>query len=342
MGLDSMRGSYYGRCPPFLVGALFLICLILTFNWWSSSAQNYDLIKQLNDLSEQLKISSEEQERCARQRSVFENQIKSSEEESAQLRVKLDQQRLDNEEYKKQLIAKDDEIKSALKSKDDCESSVTRCTTELESLKKLGISKDGVIASLRIEKERLNSDVAKHKHAAQKLEEKLKQVQTERVNTKQNANIVVDSPSPTKATDIKNSIGFNLENVEVDPVGLRGMIYHKEPILPQDPPNALRPKPRLSITYLHPEDVVRNQPLEPEYTPPEIENPEKDDDTAAERGDGGTNNNNDENNAAEKGDGEGNEDAQDETQGDYVQVAPDDETVVKKPSSDMNSPVNTQ
>ncbi|XP_066996873.1 protein GOLM2 isoform X2 [Anabrus simplex] len=290
MGLDSMRGSYYGRCPPFLVGALFLICLILTFNWWSSSAQNYDLIKQLNDLSEQLKISSEEQERCARQRSVFENQIKSSEEESAQLRVKLDQQRLDNEEYKKQLIAKDDEIKSALKSKDDCESSVTRCTTELESLKKLGISKDGVIASLRIEKERLNSDVAKHKHAAQKLEEKLKQVQTERVNTKQNANIVVDSPSPTKAT----------------------------------------------------EDVVRNQPLEPEYTPPEIENPEKDDDTAAERGDGGTNNNNDENNAAEKGDGEGNEDAQDETQGDYVQVAPDDETVVKKPSSDMNSPVNTQ
>jgi Na+/melibiose symporter-like transporter len=55
MSLDNMRGSY-GRCPPFLVAALLGMCIILIFNWWSLSSQNYDLIKQIGELGEQLKI----------------------------------------------------------------------------------------------------------------------------------------------------------------------------------------------------------------------------------------------------------------------------------------------
>jgi type VI protein secretion system component VasF len=55
MSLDNMRGVY-GRCPPFLVAGLLVVCIILTFNWWSLSSQNYDLIKQIEELSEQLKI----------------------------------------------------------------------------------------------------------------------------------------------------------------------------------------------------------------------------------------------------------------------------------------------
>lgn len=55
MSLDSMRGSY-GRSPPLLVAGLLVVCVLLTFNWWTLSTQNYDLIKQIAELGEQLKI----------------------------------------------------------------------------------------------------------------------------------------------------------------------------------------------------------------------------------------------------------------------------------------------
>lgn len=55
MSLDSMRGSY-GRSPPFLVAGLLVVCVLLTFNWWTLSTQNYDLIRQIAELGEQLKI----------------------------------------------------------------------------------------------------------------------------------------------------------------------------------------------------------------------------------------------------------------------------------------------
>lgn len=55
MSLDNMRGSY-GRSPPFLVAGLLVVCVLLTFNWWTLSTQNYDLIKQIAELGEQLKI----------------------------------------------------------------------------------------------------------------------------------------------------------------------------------------------------------------------------------------------------------------------------------------------
>jgi hypothetical protein len=54
MGLETMRGGY-GRCPPLLVGGLLVVCLILTCNWWSLSTQNYELVKQIDEIGEQLR-----------------------------------------------------------------------------------------------------------------------------------------------------------------------------------------------------------------------------------------------------------------------------------------------
>lgn len=54
MGFD-MRGNN-GRCPPFLLGGCILLCIVLTCNWWSISSQNYDLIKQIDILEEQMRI----------------------------------------------------------------------------------------------------------------------------------------------------------------------------------------------------------------------------------------------------------------------------------------------
>jgi hypothetical protein len=42
-----------------------------------------------------------------------------------------------------------------------------------------------------------------------------------------------------------------VSHVEVSNPGLRGSRYHGVSILPRDPPNAFRPKPRFSVTMLN-------------------------------------------------------------------------------------------
>lgn len=55
MGIDSMRVGG-GRCSPLLVGGLFIACLMLICNWWTLSSENLDLVRQIDELNEQLKI----------------------------------------------------------------------------------------------------------------------------------------------------------------------------------------------------------------------------------------------------------------------------------------------
>ncbi|GFG35205.1 hypothetical protein Cfor_01309 [Coptotermes formosanus] len=197
MSLDNMRGSY-GRCPPFLVAGLLVVCLILTFNWWSLSSQNYDLIKQLEELGEQLKISSDEQDLCVHQRLSAEGRVKVLEEEMAQVRVNLEQQRTDNDEMKKHMDTKDEKLREMKKEQDNIHKSASICKTELESLKKLQISKDGTIASLRLEKDQFTAQLEGKKEELQKLQNELEQVRAslkEASKNKQLNGVVLKGPT---------------------------------------------------------------------------------------------------------------------------------------------------
>lgn len=55
MVIESMRVGG-GRCPPLLVGGLLVVCLMLIVNWYSLSSENLELLRQLDELGEQLKI----------------------------------------------------------------------------------------------------------------------------------------------------------------------------------------------------------------------------------------------------------------------------------------------
>ena len=55
MGIDSMRVGG-GRCPPLLVAGLLAACLMLICNWWTLSTENFELLRQFDELNEQLKI----------------------------------------------------------------------------------------------------------------------------------------------------------------------------------------------------------------------------------------------------------------------------------------------
>nr|CAD7266472.1 unnamed protein product [Timema shepardi]CAD7572552.1 unnamed protein product [Timema californicum] len=262
MSFDSMRGNH-GRCPPFIVGGLLVLCFILTFNWWSLSSQNYDLIKQIEELGEQLKISSEEQDLCVHQRLSIEGRIKNMDEEMTQLRVRLEQQRTDNDETKRQLTDKESEIKNTNKERDGIQESLVACNTELESLKKLDISKDGTIASLRLEKDRFVSQLEERRQESLKLRAELETVQEDLTHMKSGVspNIIVVPKSstvpPLHPWDLKM---VDIAAVKVNPEAVRGMLYHNMPILPRDPPDAFRPKPRFSVTYLTPAPEILAKP----------------------------------------------------------------------------------
>lgn len=55
MGIDSMRVGG-GRCPPLVLGGLLTACIMLICNWWILSSENIELVRQLDELNEQLRI----------------------------------------------------------------------------------------------------------------------------------------------------------------------------------------------------------------------------------------------------------------------------------------------
>lgn len=91
MGIDSMRVGT-GRCSPLLVGGLFIACLMLICNWWTLSSENLDLVHQIDELNEQLKISAEDRDQCVTLRSKLEQRYKQMEDDIAYLHVRLEKQ----------------------------------------------------------------------------------------------------------------------------------------------------------------------------------------------------------------------------------------------------------
>jgi len=63
-----------------------------------------------------------------------EGRVKVLEEELAQVRVNLEQQRTDNDEMKKHLEAKDDKLREMKKEQDNTQKSASSCKTELVCL----------------------------------------------------------------------------------------------------------------------------------------------------------------------------------------------------------------
>ncbi|XP_063242656.1 protein GOLM2-like isoform X2 [Bacillus rossius redtenbacheri] len=252
---DNMRGVH-GRCPPFLVGGLLVLCFILAFNWWSLSAQNNELLRQVEELSDQLKISSEGQDMCVHQRVSAEARIKNLEDDTAQLQVRLEQLRADNDEANKRLLQKDSERQDVAKERDSVQRAADACATELDSLNKLDVSKDATIASLRLEKDAFVSQLEKRNKEISKLKSELEAAQSELGNLKPRVALKSSQTPVLKSSPVPHGLRpWDLKPVDVGvvrvrPAGLRGMMFHNMHILPRDPPDAFRPKPRFSVTYL--------------------------------------------------------------------------------------------
>ena len=45
-----MRGGPRMTCSPYLTGSLALMLLLVTFNYWSVSTNNFDLVKEVKNM----------------------------------------------------------------------------------------------------------------------------------------------------------------------------------------------------------------------------------------------------------------------------------------------------
>ncbi|XP_017884272.1 uncharacterized protein LOC108627481 [Ceratina calcarata] len=242
MGIDGIRVGG-ARCPPLLGIVLFCTCIVVTFNWWTLANENFELCKQNDDLNEQLKNSAEERDQCVTLRSNVEQRYKHAEEEVASLHVKLEQQN--------ELKRKNDEL-------DD---NLNICRSELDSLNKLDATKTATLETLRLEKDNFNTQLDVKRDENKKLQQEIEQLKDELDKAKLSC-----SPTPLKKIDTisqptrpiinKSQLGpVPVSAVKISLAGQRGLKYHGIPILPKDPPGAVRLSPRYSVSMLKGSDA---------------------------------------------------------------------------------------
>ncbi|KZC06158.1 PREDICTED: Golgi membrane protein 1-like isoform X2 [Dufourea novaeangliae] len=248
MGIDSMRVGG-GRCPPVLVGGLLVACLMLICNWWTLSSENIELVRQIDELNEQLKISAEERDQCVTLRGNLEKRYKHVEEEVASLHVRLDQQT--------DLKKKNEELRE----------SINVYKTDLDSLRKLDVTKSATLKTLREDNDNFNTQLYEKLQENKKLQKEIVQLKDEldkvkltcTRNPEKNPELTQQS---TRTANNKTQSGSVVESaVKVSVAGQRGLKYHGIPILPRDPPGAVRQSPRLSVTMLK----AKASPKEPNH-----------------------------------------------------------------------------
>ncbi|XP_003700867.2 uncharacterized protein LOC100879516 isoform X3 [Megachile rotundata] len=206
MGIDSMRVGG-GRCPPLLVGGLLVACLMLICNWWTLSSENIELVRQIDELNEQLKISGEERDQCVTLRGNLEERFKHAEGEVASLHVRLEQQ-----EYSK-------------KKNEELEYYNNLCKGELDSLKKLDAGKNVTIETLRLEKNNFKTQLVTTRDENKKLQEEIEQIKDDLNKAKLNcgttppkkvANISQLETNPKDPTNNASNEGTMLNNPELE------------------------------------------------------------------------------------------------------------------------------
>ncbi|XP_023314288.1 chromosome partition protein Smc-like isoform X3 [Trichogramma pretiosum] len=228
MSIDSMRVGG-GRCPPFLVIGLSVVCIMMICNWWTLSSTNLELLHQIDELNEQIKISVEERDQCV-------TQIENSE--------------------KKLKTCQDKAVTSLVKSSQN-EDLFNICNTELKSLKGNYESASATMEAMKMEIKTLKVKSEVDNKKKEKEVDQLKDELTKAKEEVEKLKLTINAPQPNKVPDLpaaprkvvnKAQLGPVLKSsVHVKNPGQEGLKFHGIPILPQDPPGAIRKPPRFSV-----------------------------------------------------------------------------------------------
>ncbi|XP_051155427.1 glutamic acid-rich protein-like isoform X2 [Leptopilina boulardi] len=213
MVIESMRVGG-GRCPPLLVGGLFVVCLMLIVNWYSLSSENLELLRQLDELGEQLKISAEERDECVTSRAKLQQSKKKSEEEKASLHVRIAHQ------YELQ------------KQKVELEMSLTACKTQVSSLTNVDKTRSATIDALHLEKNTTSIKLKETIEENKKLHDELDKLKNEleaaklAINAPQENKVMEIVPKAQENTKIKKNIEGGVQNSQDEEDEMKKQINH--------------------------------------------------------------------------------------------------------------------
>nr|XP_050867442.1 uncharacterized protein LOC127071804 isoform X1 [Vespula vulgaris] len=217
MVFDRMKHEKTKKYSSVIFTLLIFWTFLLSYYWWYLSSENIDFSIQVNQLNEQLKMSIEERNQCVTLRMKLEERYKQIEDDIAYLHIKLEKQN--------NIQKKNDELKN----------SMTICKSKLHSLSILN-------AKLK-ENERFQKELEKVKDELVKL----------KLAYNAPANNIKSNPTLAPTRKVIDASQLHLVRdsaISISVAGQRGLKYHQIPILPTDPPGAVRLVPRLSVTML--------------------------------------------------------------------------------------------
>ncbi|XP_069158017.1 protein GOLM2 isoform X30 [Procambarus clarkii] len=255
------RGS--GRTPPFILVGLVLIVLILGFNYWTLTSQNADLQQEVEKLQAEVKISAMKQEQSENKNAALQETVHEMDSISAKLKKKLQEEGdilktkdQDNQKKEYEITSLKNKIVKLQEHIDTITQQLEDHETELSKAKEtnvhLATERDDAVEAIA-EKDALINTL---KRQLEQAEEEVAAVRREKLSMAQ-PNIVpgaMNLPNIEKKAPYfgPGQLGYVSRGaVHTRDMGLHGITFHRElPILPRDPPNAHRSKPRFSVADL--------------------------------------------------------------------------------------------
>jgi len=237
-------------CSPYLTGSLGIMLCLVTFNYWSVSTQNSDLVKKVEEMQQQLQLGSkhiesleEETREVRRQMKTYKDRVAEEKELKKEVEMKFKDMNKDRDDLKLRLDAMVE-----LKSEAD------------ESERKLSEDKemqDKAMDILRDEKEEVKEQLLSVQANLTSCQAELASDRAEKLLVPPQAAVMAprhlgrsDSLGPGQLPDV------NPGAVSVIKKETQGMVFHKDksghwlPILPPGNPDMPRAKPSVSVVDL--------------------------------------------------------------------------------------------
>eukprot|EP00092_Neocalanus_flemingeri_P011558 GFUD01012455.1.p1 GENE.GFUD01012455.1~~GFUD01012455.1.p1 ORF type:complete len:445 (-),score=187.41 GFUD01012455.1:228-1562(-) len=260
-----MRGGPRLMCSPYLTGSLGIMLCLVTFNYWTVSTQNSDLVKKVEEMQQQLQLGSKH--------------IQSLEEETREIRKQMKKYKDMNKEERVLKEEVENKFKDMVKDRDETKKKLevmTELKTEADSdadeqEKKLAEDKEmeeKAMDSLRDELEEMKEKL----HSAQG---NLTTCQAELASDRADQLLVPPGGAAMAPRHLgrNNSLGpgqlpdINPGAVSVIKKETQGMVFHKDktghwlPILPPGNPKMPRAKPSVSVMDLAQSKRVKKHAL---------------------------------------------------------------------------------
>jgi len=237
-------------CSPYLTGSLGIMLCLVTFNYWTVSTQNSDLVKKVEEMQQQLQLGSKH--------------IQSLEEETREIRKQMKKYKDmigEEKELKKEVELK---FKDMSKQKDDLKQRLN----VMSELKSEGDESEKKLAEDREMQEKamdsLRDELEEVKVKLMSAQSNLTSCQAELASDRADKLLVPPGGAVMPPRHLGRSDGLGpgqLPDVNPGAVSVikketQGMVFHKDkaghwlPILPPGNPNMPRAKPSVSVMNL--------------------------------------------------------------------------------------------